>query len=1082
MTVEIRPIEGKRELTASILDGLKSKGHSQSDIARKLGALLSESPERIETRRDAGGVAIDRGQVMSSKPGGISAAWGFYLRWNEAVAEVIYPVNDDAMPAYMDLETEELQMIAQHAGYTGTDPRQAFAEAVRAVVVDGDGRFSLKALNHRAKVWRAGKERRNPPPTLAFLAITSLAAEDMGKTDDDIAGHAYYVRLAKLLGFSMNDGELQQQYARHAEFLWGCLNSWLEDLDGERGMPTAYALTFRYVGLPMSQALVREGDRKKFPAMFAQFGLSPGMEIAPADLSSYLDHWFSLENSPASKNLRKLWNRQSARERIASVAAVELANWDGTLEDASAVSVGGTTLATRAMVIANLRSGFLDSSLDLSLGLRPLVNDMDGQMQVRSVDDSWIDIGFSPGTAGLWRTSYTEAVEFGSILEGAVRIRHADREDAAEYKRFPRTVIPLVYDELQSAFVESERLQLGTDSLLLVRTVAQTKVKTNVVEEVERALNEAARPGFKRIDDLSGLPEGWVLFTDIQLFGAPNTIRLNELIPLARNNLTIAGGLRIPSRVRKWSTLSPPEVRAAVQSEPDLRVTLIDSRSEEVVCEWTSESGVLVAPLADAKLEDGNYRVSLFTGTKKVPVQQTSIRLRSSSEPDVLWNTAPRLVYQLGEPLGVLSATENGDATGPYVDGVVSSGSAGIKPTARATGKVTWAGPRPVVQRQTIRIGTPDPTSCIATGAHHLILPPFMGKATSKFIDGECKSCGLVKRFPAWGKSKWNRKSGGSSGEIVDVRDLDAVDGQSRPNWDVALDALMHLGGGSINSLESIALQLEGSSLFVGNFVRTLEMLGHIAIERDDAFRPIRWEISPSCLAQTSMGTYRTTGFWPPNLMEDIREQARQHSATVVIEPVEDGPMTCVIHDIDQADAALLTTNHEDIAIVAEAGHCLLSVLPRLSAVADALPRSPMPGFQTAERFDVSSASWIETGDPYAPGAYRLRRGFETLYIYRSEADVAAGSAAVAPVHLAKHLAANAIGQTIVSYQDKIETILLPQGSELPGLYGRAVVAMSGQPPATKRVSLKDGPKRKCLLYSGIERSSADLLVTLLTT
>lgn len=1018
---------------------------------------------------------------MGRRPGPISAAWDQYLRWNDAVAEVIYPVNDDAMPAYMDLENEELRMIAERAGYAGAEPREAFAQAVRAVVIDGDGRFSLRALNHRAKIWWSSKERRNAPPTLAFLAITSLAAEDMGKTDD-IAGHAYYVRLAKLLGFSKNDNELQQQYSKHAEFLWGCLNSWLEDLDGERGMPTAYALTFRYVGLPMSQALVREGDRKKFPAMFAQFGLSPGMEIAPADLSSYLDHWFSLENSPASTSLRKLWNQQSARERIASVAAVELATWDGTLEDASVVSVGGTALATRAMVVANLRSGFLDSSLDLSLAFRPLVDDMDGQMQVRSADDSWIDIGFSPGTAGLWRTSYTEAVDFGSVLEGAVRLRHADRDDAPEYKRFPRSVIPLVYDELQSAFVESERLQLGTDSLLLVRTVAQTKVKTNVVKEVERALNEAARPGFKRIDELAGLPEGWVLFTDIQLFGAPVTIRLNELVPLARNNLTIAGGLRIPSRIRKWSTLSPPEVRATVQSEPDLRVTLVNLRSEEVICEWASDNGVLVASLVDAKLPDGNYRVSLFTGTKKVPVQQTSIRLRSSSEPDVLWNNAPRLVYQLDNPLGVLSATEGGDLEGSYVDGQVSLGAAEVAPTSKASSKVPWAGPRPITQRRTIQIGTPDPTSCIATGAHHLILPPFLGKATSNFIDGECKSCGLVKRFPAWPKNRWHRRSRGSSGEVVDVRDLDTVDSQSRPNWDVALDALMHLGGGSITSLESIALQLEGSSLFVGKFVRTLEMLGHIAIERNDAFRPTRWEISPSCLAQTSSGTYRMTGFWPPNLVEDIRNEAAECSAAVVIEPLQEGPSTCVIQDIDHADAANLNSHHEGIAIVDEAGPTMLSALPRLSAVAEALTRSPMPGFQTAELFDVSSASWIETGDPYAPGAYRLRRGFETFYIYRSEADVAAGSAAVAPVHLAKHLAANILGETIVSYQDKIQSVLLPQGCELPGLYGRAVVSMSGHPPATKGVSLKDGPKRKCLLYGGVERSSADLLVTLLTT
>lgn len=1019
---------------------------------------------------------------MGSKQGEISAAWGRYLRWNEAVADVIYPVNDDAMPAYMDLENDELRMISERAGYAGAEPKEAFAQAVRAVVLDGYGRFNLTALNHRSKVWWSSKERRDAPPTLAFLAITSLAAEDMGKTDDDIAGHAYYVRLAKLLGLSRNDHDLQHQYAKHAEFLWGCLNGWLEDLDGERGMPTAYALTHRYVGLPMSQALVREGDRTKFPAMFAQFGLSPGMEIAPTDLSSYLDHWFSLENSPASSYLRKLWNQQSARERIASVVAVELANWDGTLEDASVVSVGGTALATRAMLIANLRSGFMDSSLDLSLAIRPLVDDMDGQMQVRSVDDSWIDIGFSPGTAGLWRTSYTEAVHFGSMIEGAVRLRHAGRDDAPEYKRFPRTVIPLVYDELQSAFVEAERLQLGTDSLLLVRTVAQTKVKTNVVEEVERALSEAARPGFKRIDELTGLPEGWVLFTDIQLFMAPNTIRLNELVPLARNNLTIAGGLRIPSRIRKWSTLSPPEVRATVQSEPDLRVTLVDLRSEELICEWNSDNGVLVASLADAKLPDGNYRVSLFTGTKKVPVQQTSIRLRSSSEPDALWNTAPRLVYQLDNPLGLLSATEDCDPDAPCVDGEVSSGVAAIEPTTRASNKVTWAGPRQVTALRTIQIGTPDPTSCIVTGAHHLILPPFLGKATSKFIDGECKSCGLVKRFPAWPKSKWQRQSAGASGEAVDVQDLDAVNDQSRPNWDVALDALMHLGGGSITSLESIALQLEGSSLFVGNFIRTLEMLGHVAIERDNAFRPTRWEISPSCLAQTATGSYRMTGFWPPSLLEDVRNEATECGGAVVVEQIRDAPATCVIQDIDDADIARLNSHHEDLAIVDHAGPAMLSALPRLSAVADALPRSPMPGFQTAERFDVSSASWIETGNPYAPGAYRIRRGFETIYIFRSEADVAAGCAAVAPVHLAKHLAANAIGQTIVSYQDKIHTVLLPQGSELPGLYGRAIVSMSGHPPSTKKVSLKNGPKRKCLVYGGVERSSADLLVTLLTT
>lgn len=194
------------------------------------------------------------------------------------------------------------------------------------------------------------------------------------------------------------------------------------------------------------------------------------------------------------------------------------------------------------------------------------------------------------------------------------------------------------------------------------------------------------------------------------------------------------------------------------------------------------------------------------------------------------------------------------------------------------------------------------------------------------------------------------------------------------------------------------------------------------------------------------------------------------------------GPSTLAISNISDADAADLGTVNDSITIVEHAGPSMLAVLPRLSSLGRALLRIPMPGFQSAERFDVSSASWTETGDPYVPGAYRLRRGFETVYVYRSETDVEANTVAVAPVHVVKHLAANDIRKTMVSYQEKIKTILLPQGSDLPGLYGRAIVAMSGRPPETKKVSLKDGPKRKCLLYAGVERYSADLLVTLLTT
>ena len=210
------------------------------------------------------------------------------------------------MPVYLDMETDELRRIAEHAGYTNGEPGDGLAKAVRAVTVGETGWFDLAPLARRTRVWSSQKAE-TPPPCLAFLAVTALAAEDMGKSEDDIAAHAYYARLARVLGLSDDDQHVRREHPEYAEFLWRTLNSWLDNQDGERGIPTAYALTHRYVGLPMSQALVREGDRHKLPVMFAQSGLSPGMHLAPEDLISYLDHWLASDQSSASSNLRNLW-------------------------------------------------------------------------------------------------------------------------------------------------------------------------------------------------------------------------------------------------------------------------------------------------------------------------------------------------------------------------------------------------------------------------------------------------------------------------------------------------------------------------------------------------------------------------------------------------------------------------------------------------------------------------------------------------------------------------------------------------------------------------------------------------------
>jgi hypothetical protein len=139
-----------------------------------------------------------------------------------------------------------------------------------------------------------------------------------------------------------------------------------------------------------------------------------------------------------------------------------------------------------------------------------------------------------------------------------------------------------------------------------------------------------------------------------------------------------------------------------------------------------------------------------------------------------------------------------------------------------------------------------------------------------------------------------------------------------------------------------------------------------------------------------------------------------------------------------------------------------------------------MVGFEQAERFDPHSATWTPTSEVSIPGGYRLIRGFERLHVFRTERDVREGTAARGSVYLVKHLAANFLGLSLVSYLEERRALIVPRGCDIPGLYGRALVMATGRLPS--QVALAVGTaKRNCLAYDGITQQQANLLVTLLS-
>ena len=143
---------------------------------------------------------------------------------------------------------------------------------------------------------------------LALLALLSLAAEDM-HGGDGFAPHDYYNRLMPLLGVetTVDKDRVIRSYRECSMQIWGSLNDWLEGLDGERGMPTAFSLGNKHVGLPISQATLCVTDRDRLREFFTDFGFAPRSHSSHRAMQALLGEWIGRTPSPASNAMQVFW-------------------------------------------------------------------------------------------------------------------------------------------------------------------------------------------------------------------------------------------------------------------------------------------------------------------------------------------------------------------------------------------------------------------------------------------------------------------------------------------------------------------------------------------------------------------------------------------------------------------------------------------------------------------------------------------------------------------------------------------------------------------------------------------------------
>lgn len=995
-----------------------------------------------------------------------TADWLEYDRWSDALEHVLFPQGGDANPVYLDLEDAVLDAVAVEMGISSELVEEELCRVV-AASVDVEGNRAFRA--HRARLRSWSQRTVGSFPLLPLLAVFSLAAERMTH-GDGMAASNYYGRLADALGGESN--RIAKGYREVAELFWSSLNRWLDDQQGDRGTPTAYSVGFRFVGLSISQALVREADRRRLKSFFLHFDLPPRGDIPPAELEPLLDAWISRAPAEAGAHLSGLWKKAALQPRIAEVTAVELAGWGGE-ESADVVTSKGRVLLSLELNRFPRRK----------ISMFPLFysNDQTARTVTVATDTgdqvSWLD----PFDGGTLRLRSPHEIEGADALEGVIELRDAGR---LSYERRPQRLVVFRLDELSARWLETKQVLLGDDLTLLVQS--------DFVRPVTELLEQVARPGWTSSDEYPGLPKAWHVITDVEIF-ARSTLtstaisELNALTPLTSNHLKLAGGIALGGRVKSWHSASPPEARAITDSGLPFEIVLMrvqhdfdGAMGNEEVARSEAADVALIWDLNSLGLLDGSYAVEMVDQATGTTRSRKEFSLRSGSSPDlVAWSKVSPIVHDLAHPLAVVCADVPDEEFALRVQGVLlDSPHIPASPLGEAVALPWWSHSPREESTASLSMIRPDAGSCFYTGRHHEDLERVeldsRGRPVERAYSGRCRYCGQERKYSSSyikNMRQHERRLERSvatapSRHAVDLPRI--VDHSGRVDWDVALDCLRFAGGGPISSLYSLARQFDGGGLFASEFVRTLESLGHIELQRRaETFEVIGWEICPSTILD--MGDERLlTGYWS-ELLETQLRRGLENAGFGLAAVVRPGAPKLLV---SSAPAHLIAEVAEgDVAISDAPGDSLAAHLSSLGAVLAAIPRQWRLPTLGVESFDLMRTCWVQGADVHAIGAYRTS-GYKRTYFIRTDADLARGTIAVVDAYLAKHAASLLLsGRALFAHDKRSRELICPLGADLPGMYGRAVVLSTGQPPSSRR---------EFIIYRGVSELLANRIAYLM--
>lgn len=938
-------------------------------------------------------------------------------------------------------------------------------------------------------------------PELPLLLVFTFAAIEMGG-EGDYNPNAYYPRLQKLLNFSDKD-VIADSYRTHSSFIWENYNFWLDVAKkGQFGIGTAYSIgAHRHVGFVLSQALIRSGDRKKLPRLFRKNGFSAFASMVEHDMESIIEEWVTAEDHQfgsyqvPSKPFKNLWNKEDARLRISAIVCRELESWDGSVPKVQREDGHYEDDDEIQVRLEATRASFPAPALNISFAVSGFTIGADKFINVVARDGSRHAIALSTDPSGWFRPDIARIpIADEDLLENGLSVEYGPKLSAV---RVPRKVVVLTLDDLTGRYRETERIEIGVRALVLVQDYRDT------TDNVEKILENSARLNWKRIQSsgLKGLPANWTLFSDVELLQPPSAdllshANLESLNPVRSGTLTFSSGLQLPGRPPKWHGAAGLEIRATVVGSSKLTIEISQILDGEVssVVKTDYSQQTIIHKIEPWQLADGDYKVEIFNDDQEDVVARKTLLIRSSDMPDLeTWKHSERLVYDLGlSAEAALNASPVGSDEIFVIDGalpVYEIDRIGTPPI-RVPFSTEWWGSKTAIidtKIQNFQLTSTSSFPCFEKGNHYMEYPAalpnrsgtgFQINETGK-IEGRCRDCGLTRRSPAdpyvlqrlFDRRIDQRPPVARDITLprVDLKSLPPVDTHS-VSWDLALDGLMHLGGGSEGYISTVSSNVDPSALFRHEFIRTLEMLAYLDISRDTEHQVKEWEVNPSFVVQTKSDFF-LTGYWPTQYWNSLVEYFG--TSKVYDQALENSfsRLTLKGVKVNQIESALLTLDI-DATIALEPSLDMLKMLPNIKLVSEQLPSCPYGIFDEICLYDPDQNSWIPISGSKLPkiGGYRLTSAYRNQYAVVVSQDLEQGRLRYSSSEFAKFFCSSVtLKKPLFSYHAEKKQLIVPKGAPLPGMYGRAAVMASGYMPRL------DTSKRY-LVYEAIEKDFAEIL------